>query len=587
MVKRNFEYFLQKLPKKYRSNVRVVSEDMGGSTKVEFKNCVCGCISKTTITAITIRNQFDLCKPCMTTLKNKERGRGTDAYISMIVSKFGEIYSRYIDIINDCKEEGYHQKVKYTHPVCGCSIVISLGELAKRKQLDICSVCFTIKDRRAGIKSTAKQVFDLDYYLKDFPYKSRIELVEEYHGIHSKVKYTYKCGCTTTASIRNIRKRKHLDLCKVHDGWPKKSRKANELKLHYHSLSKDEMIEVLSEHLSDINIVSGFPGNRSTILVGKCRVCGEEFIDTYFNLQQYYSRNKNQCKNCMSPSRQQDFLYDFVKELQQDAIKNDNKTIRFNATDERCKELDIYCPSKKIAIEYNGFYFHSEIYKPDRLYHWKKTKACREAGITLLNIWEDDWRERPDIIKSIIKAKLGVIVNKIYARKTQIKELTKIELKKFFNENHLHGNIGCIAGWGLFYNGKLVQAISVRKVGTQNKRYRGFLEIAREATLLEHIIVGGESKLLNEIYNYAIRNKYIGILNYVSANFGGIISNKWKFSYGGETAVSYFYMKRNCLKRIARQKLQKRDGCSEAEHAKKNGFIRVNDNVNLVYVYRF
>lgn len=64
-------------------------------------------------------------------------------------------------------------------------------------------------------------------------------------------------------------------------------------------------------------------------------------------------------------------------------------------------ELDIYYPEKKIAIEYNGDYWHSEEFKP-KDYHYNKFKRCVESGITLISIFEHDWRKISYDIKAYI-----------------------------------------------------------------------------------------------------------------------------------------------------------------------------------------
>lgn len=53
-------------------------------------------------------------------------------------------------------------------------------------------------------------------------------------------------------------------------------------------------------------------------------------------------------------------------------------------------ELDLYYPNKKIAIEYNGSYWHNESCKPDD-YHYNKFITCYESGITLVSIFDRDW----------------------------------------------------------------------------------------------------------------------------------------------------------------------------------------------------
>lgn len=66
-------------------------------------------------------------------------------------------------------------------------------------------------------------------------------------------------------------------------------------------------------------------------------------------------------------------------------------------------ELDLYSPEYKIAIEYNGDYWHSEKFR-DKEYHEMKTKLCEQKGIKLIHIWEHDWMDlnsRQDIINHL------------------------------------------------------------------------------------------------------------------------------------------------------------------------------------------
>ncbi len=60
----------------------------------------------------------------------------------------------------------------------------------------------------------------------------------------------------------------------------------------------------------------------------------------------------------------------------------------------RGKQIDLYVPEKRLAIEYNGCFFHSEgnggeAFAKKR--HLEKTEACEAKGIQLLHIWEDEW----------------------------------------------------------------------------------------------------------------------------------------------------------------------------------------------------
>lgn len=62
-------------------------------------------------------------------------------------------------------------------------------------------------------------------------------------------------------------------------------------------------------------------------------------------------------------------------------------------------ELDIVLSSKKLAIEFNGSYWHSDEKILERTngkmnaqeYHQMKIDMCKKKGYELLHIFEDDW----------------------------------------------------------------------------------------------------------------------------------------------------------------------------------------------------
>ena len=65
-------------------------------------------------------------------------------------------------------------------------------------------------------------------------------------------------------------------------------------------------------------------------------------------------------------------------------------------------ELDLYYPEKKIAIEFNGDYWHDINHKPNN-YHYNKYKMCKDIGITLVSIFESEWAINKDTILEYIR----------------------------------------------------------------------------------------------------------------------------------------------------------------------------------------
>lgn len=45
------------------------------------------------------------------------------------------------------------------------------------------------------------------------------------------------------------------------------------------------------------------------------------------------------------------------------------------------KEVDIYIPSKKLAVEFDGLYWHNDDNQQNYKYHLEKTEECERKGV--------------------------------------------------------------------------------------------------------------------------------------------------------------------------------------------------------------
>ena len=167
------------------------------------------------------------------------------------------------------------------------------------------------------------------------------------------------------------------------------------------------------------------------------------------------------------------------------------------------KEIDIYIPDKKIGIECNGIYWHSDKCKP-KIYHYDKYIYCKRNKIQLLTIWEDQILKKSNIIKSIILSKLGIYENRIYARNCEIKEVTSNDAKIFVDNNHLQGYINSSIKIGLYYNDELVSIMTFgkKRKSLNNKSKDNEWELYHFCNKLNTQIIGGASKLFNYFINY-------------------------------------------------------------------------------------
>lgn len=246
-------------------------------------------------------------------------------------------------------------------------------------------------------------------------------------------------------------------------------------------------------------------------------------------------------------------------------------------------ELDIYIPEKKLAIELNGVYWHSTKYK-DKNYHLAKTLKCENRGIQLLHIFDFEWEQKQEIWKSVIANKLGVTSNRIYARKCIIKEVSSMNGKIFFDDNHLQGGLSRGKHIGLYVDHELVSCLSYGA----SRFKKDEIEIYRFANKLNTNVVGGFSRLLKQI-------EYKEIISYANRRWStGNVYSKNGFELVDETPPNYFYYKNG--ETYSRQKFQKHklkemksysDEKTEEQIMDEEGYLRIYDCGNLKYKYYY
>lgn len=179
-------------------------------------------------------------------------------------------------------------------------------------------------------------------------------------------------------------------------------------------------------------------------------------------------------------------LCDYIREIYcGEIIENDRKILNG-------KEIDIFLPELNIGIEYNGIYFHSSDIKPKN-YHQNKFKQSMDNGVELIQIWEDEWYHKKDQIKSLIRHKLKLTENTVYARKCEVREISIEEYRDFIDSNHLQGYSRSKIKIGLFHENGLVSVISF--CSPRHKSNNVEYEMIRFCNKLNTNVVGGASKL--------------------------------------------------------------------------------------------
>ena len=215
-------------------------------------------------------------------------------------------------------------------------------------------------------------------------------------------------------------------------------------------------------------------------------------------------------------------------------------------------ELDVYVPSKKLAVELNGLYWHSEICREND-YHLKKTKMCEEKGIHLFHVFEDEWNFKKDIVKSMICNMLGETPNKIYARKCEIKEVDSKTARKFLDENHIQGFCHSSIRYGLYHNNELVSLMTFGKSRHFIGNGKCEWELLRFCNKINTNVVGGASRLFK---TFVRENNPTEIISYADKRWStGELYNVLGFTKYNESKPSYYYVVKN--KRVYRFNLRK------------------------------
>lgn len=256
-------------------------------------------------------------------------------------------------------------------------------------------------------------------------------------------------------------------------------------------------------------------------------------------------------------------------------------------------ELDIYVPDKHLAIEFNGCYWHSDAVgvkigevpaRDHRLFakwrHFEKYRLCTKKGIRLIQVFEDDFQSRREIVFSIIRNALGFSPFRIFARKCSLQDVPLDVYRAFLDDNHIQGYAYADVRKGLYCNGDLVEVIGINSKGTHSAEP----ELVRLCSRKFTVVPGGFSRLLSAC-------QFPRLVSYIDLSvFGGSGYTEAGFSPVRVNRPVYFYVKYGQHVRYSRTRYMRRriaadfnsgalkyynPGESEAVNMYKNGFYRI------------
>lgn len=316
----------------------------------------------------------------------------------------------------------------------------------------------------------------------------------------------------------------------------------------------------------------------------KCVVCGKEtsrMTRQYVNIATRLGETP--CQKC---NPKNSFRSGFENEIFEFVQANTELEIHTNRKYIKGREVDIIIPELKLAIDCNGVYWHSELYRPGK-HHIEKKKTIESQGYKFVQIWEDDWRSpfKNEIIKSRIINLLGSS-QKTGARKYHLHNRKySVKIKDFLDQNHLQGFFSATEYLTLEKDGQIYALASFRSSRDGSRH-----ELSRYCLLKGHSISGALERFIS---HFKIGKSGV-LFSYADLDWSSLeMHNTYDrvgFSRKRTTPPGYFWLvdgiriNRHMFMRHKLKNIQ--EGQSEADYMHGKGYYRVYNSGNLYYEMR-
>lgn len=287
------------------------------------------------------------------------------------------------------------------------------------------------------------------------------------------------------------------------------------------------------------------------------------------------------------------------KSIPEMALKSYIESLGFQTRKDRTildgKEIDIYIPEKKLGIEFNGCKWHTEWFAgKGKDYHISKLNKANEKGIKLIQIFEDEYQYKRDIVFSKIRHALGKDYDlpRIAGRKCSIRQTDKTESERFLEHYHIQGSCSSSVYFGAYYEENLIAVM------TFLREKEGYWNLTRFATNTDYICQGVGGKLFSafvkaynpiEVKSFADRRWTTDVNNNIYIKLGFKLDSILKpdYQYYNSHVDRYArFHKFGFRKAILAKKYGFPMEMTESEMAKAAGFDRIWNCGLIKYTYK-
>jgi len=239
-------------------------------------------------------------------------------------------------------------------------------------------------------------------------------------------------------------------------------------------------------------------------------------------------------------------------------------------------EVDIFIPAQKMAIEYNGLYWHSDelVGKKD----YEKYLACQRAGIRYVGIFEDEWLKSPDRVKALIKNLLGQRTpsHKLRPKQLKVREITSGVAFEFLSSYHYLGGRKASFNRGLYY-GDFLAGVLQFNPPTRQSKYD--IELVRMCLHPDYTIPGLWGFCRKHIFDEEFKGQSIVSFSDNRLHTGSVYEHMG-FVKSGVVSPDYYWCKsgvRYHKSRLRKTVEERLTGRTETELRTEQGYFKIYD----------